>query len=268
MRPLAHPTLLSLACALAASASATAQTIHPVLDVKGGYLVGAPVNGTWREGQAIARQVRAGRRYRVFSGTAEIGTRTGTRAVSLDVPCPETFDVTLEPRRESGEIAIDASWNVLPRRVTWMSQSAAAASYAGAVREIVARHGIRNADARVTGAVRADLDGDGTEEVIVTAHRQTADGSFHVGAGDYAIVFVRKLVAGSVRTIMLEEEYHPRAAGETTPNKYAIAGAYDLDGDGVMEVVLRGSYYEGGWTSIHRIRGTTARKLVSVGCGA
>jgi hypothetical protein len=120
----------------------------------------------------------------------------------------------------------------------------------------------------VTGAVRVDLDGDGTEEVIVSAHRQTADGAFHVGAGDYGIVFVRKLVAGTVRTLMVEEEYHPRARGETTPNQFTIAGAYDLDGDGAMEMVIRGRYYEGEWSTLYRLAGTTVRKLVSAGCGA
>ncbi|HET7229218.1 MAG TPA: hypothetical protein VFJ16_04415 [Longimicrobium sp.] len=258
-----------LACALGAAvpARAEAQTLHPVLDVRSGFLLGAPVNGTWREGQSIARQVRAGRRYRVFGAAAELGTATGARAVSLDVPCPETFNVELAPERNGAEIAVDGAWNVSPRRVIRLSQ-AAADGYRDAVRQIVARHGIRNPDPRVTGAVRVDLDGDGTEEVIVSAHRQTADGTFHVGAGDYAIVFVRKLVAGTVRTIMVEEEYHPRAAGETTPNHYAIAGTWDLDGDGVMEVMIRGQYYEGGWTTLYRIRGTTARKLVSAGCGA
>lgn len=267
MRPRTRAALLAFTLAAAPPAVAAAQAIHPVLDVKGGWVLGAPVNGTWRDGQAIARRVRAGRRYRVFGATAELGTSTGTRAESLDVPCPETFGVELSPERAGGEIAIDAGWNVIPRRVIRLSQ-AAADGYRGAVRQILLRHGIRNPDARVTGAVRVDLDGDGTEEVIVSAHRQTADGTFHVGAGDYGIVFVRKLVAGTVRTMGIEEEYHPRARGETTPNQFTIAGAYDLDGDGAMEMLIRGRYYEGEWSTLYRLSGTTARKLVSAGCGA
>ncbi|HET7463549.1 MAG TPA: hypothetical protein VFJ82_20010 [Longimicrobium sp.] len=260
-------TLLSIALAAALPAAAAAQTIHPVLDVQGKWVLGAPVNGVWRDGQAIARQVRAGRRYRVFGPASELGVSTGSRAESLDVPCPETFGVELSPERAGGEIAIDAAWNVVPRRVIRLSQ-AAADGYRDAVRQILLRHGIRDPDPRVTGAVRVDLDGDGTEEVIVSAHRQTADGTFHVGAGDYGIVFVRRLVAGTVRTLMVEEEYHPRAAGETTPNQFTIAGVYDLDGDGAMELVTRGRYYEGEWSTVYRLRGTTVRKLVSAGCGA
>ena len=258
--------LLGLVCVVGAKPAA-GQSIHPVLDVKSGYLLGAPVNGTWREGQHVARRVGAGRRYRVFGRTGLLGVSTGTRPVAGEEEvCPETFGVKLSPPREAGEVAVDGGWNPLPRPATRLS-AAAASGYAGAVRQILTQHGIRNPVARVTGAVRVDLDGDGTQEVVVSAYRETGNGSFSVGAGDYAIVFVRKLVGGVVRTVMLEQEYHPRATGETTPNEYTIAGAWDLDGDGGYELVIRGSYYEGGWTTLYRVRGTTAQKLVSVGCG-
>jgi hypothetical protein len=266
MRSRLQAVLLGCAC-ISAVPPAAAQAIHPVLDVKGGYLLGARVNGAWRDGQTVARQVRAGRRYRVFGPAAELGVATGAGAVSMDEPCPETFGVELRPARGAGEIAVDGAWNVVPRRVTRLSQ-AAADGYRDAVRQILAQHGIRTPVPRVTGAVRVDLDGDGTEEVIVSAHRQTGNGSFTVGSGDYSVVFVRKLVNGAVRTLMLDEEYHPRARSETTPNEFTIVGAYDLDGDGASEVVTRGRYYEGGWTTVYRIRSLAAQKLVSAGCGA
>jgi len=266
MRAHVHAVLLALASALAATA-AQAQVIHPVVDLKDGYLLGAPVNGTWRDGGHVASRVGAGRRYRVFGPSGMLGVATGSRAEALEDICPETFRVELSPAREAGEIAVDGAWNLLPRPVIRLS-AAAAAGYAGVVRQILTQHGIRDPVARVTGAVRVDLDGDGTEEVIVSASRGTTEGGWAAGAGDYSVVFVRKLVGGVVRTIMLEQEYHPRANPQAVPNEYAIAGAWDLDGDGGYEIVIRGSYYEGGWTTLYHIRGTAARPLVTVGCGA
>jgi len=266
MRAHARAVLLAMVPILAA-APATAQAIHPVLDAKSGYVLGAPVNGTWRDGRHVARQVGAGRRYRVFGPAGLLGVSTGTRAQALEEACTETFAVELAPSREEGEVAVDGGWNVLPRPVTRLS-AAAAARYSGVVRQILVQHGIRSPEVHVTGALRADLDGDGTEEVVVTAYRSTGNETSTVEEGDYSLAFVRKLVAGSVRTIMLEQEYHPRAHDETTPNEYAIAGAWDLDGDGTLEIVIRASYYEGGWTTLYRVRGSVAQNLVSAGCGA
>ena len=262
-----HAGVVLLALAGASAAPAAAQAIHPVLDVKRGYLLGAPVNGAWRNGERVAPQVRAGRRYRVFGAAGLVGVSTGGRATSFDAPCPETFGVELSPEREAGEVAVDGAWNLLPRRVAYLSP-AAAAGYAGAVRQILVQHGIRNPVAMVTGAMRVDLEGDGTDEVVVAATRGTGDGGWSAGAGDYSIVFVRKLARGAVRTIMLEEEYHPRASEQAVPNAYTIAGAWDLDGDGRFEIVIRGGYYEGDWTTLFRVRGTTAQELVTAGCGA
>jgi hypothetical protein len=258
--------LLSFVLALSAAPLA-AQTIHPVLDAKSGYLLGAPVNGVWRDGEHVVRLVRGGRRYRVFGPAGLLGVSTGSRPEGAGDPCPESFAVNLAPARDDAEVAVDGAWNVSPRPVTRLS-TAAAAGYAGAVRQILVQHGIRTPQVHVTGALRADLDGDGTDEVVVTAYRTSGNETSTVGAGDYSLAFVRRLVAGSVRTIMLEQEYHPRAHDETTPNEYAIAGAWDLDGDGKLEVVIRASYYEGGWTTLYSVGGSAARTLASVGCGA
>jgi hypothetical protein len=264
MRTYVRTTLLALACA--ASTPAAAQEIQPVVDVQRGYLLGAPVNGTWREGQHIAARVRAGRSYRVLGPSGVVGVSTGSRARANEDVCQETYQVELSPEREAGEVAVGGAWNVLPRPVTRLSP-AAAAGYAAAVRQILMQHGIRNPVARVTAAIRADLDGDGTDEVVIAATRSSEALGWAAHAGDYSIVFARKLAGGTVRTIMLEQEYHPRASPDAVPNEYTLAGAWDLDGDGQLEIMVRGRYYEGDWTTLYRLRGTTALKLVSVGCG-
>ena len=262
MRNLGRAILLAVACASGAGAAA-AQEIHPVVDAQRGYLLGARVNGTWREGQHIASRVRAGQRYRMFGPAGLLGESTGTRAQAPEDVCQESFQVELSPKREVGEVAVGGAWNVLPRPVTRLSPAA----YAGAVRQILVQHGIRNPVVRVTAAIRADLDGDGSDEVVIAATRSSEALGWAAHAGDYSIVFARKLVGGTVRTIMLEQEYHPRARPDAVPNEYTLAGAWDLDGDGQLEIMVRGRYYEGDWTTLYRLRGTTAQTLVSVGCG-
>jgi hypothetical protein len=55
---------------------------------------------------------------------------------------------------------------------------------------------------------------------------------------------------------------HRRPRSEPHPHPRGV------DGDGGSEIVVRGSYYEGGWTTLYRIRGTAVQPLVTVGCGS
>ena len=71
-----------------------------------------------------------------------------------------------------------------------------------------------------------------------------------------------------IATMLLAGEVYPRAKVFNAPNAYTLAGIYDLNGDGKMEIVLRSNYYEGGSTSIFEVQGATAKEVVSSGCGA
>lgn len=255
---------LVLATLVAAAAPARAQRIRPVLDLDGGYLLGVVVDGAWRDGEHGAPLVRGGERYRVFAGGRPLGMATGGRPVSLDAPCPETFEVKLTPDREDADVAVVGSWNVRPRPVT--RGDASRPAYREVVRQLLVRHRMPVV-VRITGVTRADLDGDGTEEAIVSATRSSSS-STRAAAGDYSILLVRKLVGGVPRTVILDEEYHARASEEEILNTYTLGGVYDLDGDGVYEILARGAYYEGAWSTVYRIRGTTPVTLASAGCGA
>jgi hypothetical protein len=67
------------------------------------------------------------------------------------------------------------------------------------------------------------------------------------------------VVDGRVRTIMVEEEYWPEDRDFVVPNEYTIANLLDLNGDGRIDVVVDGDYYEGAATHIYDITGTEAR---------
>ncbi|HEX8243785.1 MAG TPA: hypothetical protein VF541_09825 [Longimicrobium sp.] len=247
-----------------AAAPARAQRVRPVVDVDGGYLLGVVVDGAWRDGEHGAAQVRGGERYRVFAGGRLLGAATGARPVSFEEPCPETFGVKLTPEREDAEVAVVGTWNVRPRPVT--RGDATLPAYREVIRQLLVRHRMPVV-VRITGVTRVDLDGDGTEEAIVSATRSSSE-TTRVAAGDYSILLVRKLVRGVPQTIILEEEYHARASQEEILNTYRLGGVYDLDGDGVYEILARGRYYEGAWSTVYRLRGTRPVKLASAGCGA
>ncbi len=123
--------------------------------------------------------------------------------------------------------------------------------------------------------LRVDLEGDGTEEVLINATRvqrwESGSISASSDAGDYSVVLLRKLIRGRVETIVIDEEYHPKAGrqeDEGPPNEYTLNSVLDLNGDGRMEIIVRGGYYEGDWKTAYSIQGRKAVALFGCGCGA
>lgn len=240
--------------------------LRPVVETRSGYLLGAVQGGRWIAGEQAAGRIRAGERYRVYGGQRLVGHSTATRPASIGVPCEDTYLVDLSPEREEADVAIGGDGNAVPRPVTRLDPSAAV--YRNAVREILKGKGIRNPVVRITRIVRADLEGDGRDEVIVAASHEVSDEDpTSSKAGDYSMLFVRRVVDGQVRTIMLEEEYHPRAATFNAPNTFTLRGVYDLDGDGRYEVMGDARYYEGAATIVYRVGQSGKEELLVAGCG-
>ena len=120
--------------------------------------------------------------------------------------------------------------------------------------------------------IRVDLDGDGEEEVLVSAtnYARFTQGGLtpDARAGDYSLVFLRQVVQGKVVTQIITGEYYPKAKKFTGPAEHRIIGVLDLNGDGRLEIVLSGRYYEGDWVEAYRIEGAKITKLFNMGCGA
>ncbi|HEY0603336.1 MAG TPA: VCBS repeat-containing protein [Herpetosiphonaceae bacterium] len=232
--------------------------------VSGIYLLGGSQNGKWIDAATTARQLTGSERYRVYTTAGQVGSGTATVSGSEDI-CADTQFVTLKPKPKAAEfVAFSGTTNPLPRKPRLHSINTAV--YRQAVADILRAKGIANPAVRITKIVRIDLEGDGVDEVVLSATRANASLP-SVNAGDYSLVVLRKVVNGKVQTIPLAEEYHLKSIEFAAPNTFTVPAIADFNGDGKMEIMLNWSYYEGSGAELYTVQGTKVTQVLSSGCG-
>ena len=160
-------TLVVVTALLMCAGASPAADLHPIVEVESGYLFGAISDGKWIKADETAKLIGDETTYRVYGLTQTVGDAKGDKPKPEDVPCEETLAVALSPQPEHGMIAIAAPWNALPRKpqVTDPTQK----TYVDAVREFLRTKEIDQPKVKIDNIVRVDLDGDGEEEVLISA---------------------------------------------------------------------------------------------------
>jgi len=264
--------------ALLICAAARAGELHPIVEVQNGYLFGATADGKWIKAEEAAKALRGETTYRIYGLTQSLGEAKGGKPKPAEEEvCSDLLTVSLSSQPEKGAIALAAPWNALPRKVQILD--ATQQVYVDAARDFLKTKGIDKPKVKIESILRVDLDGDGEEEVLISAtnYFQKDEGApMRSPAGSYSMVLLRRVVAGKVETQLVEGEFHPKAypgkgtdddASFDAPNAYKVIALLDLDGDGKMEIVVRSDYYEGGATTIYRCNPKKVEELLSVACG-
>ena len=268
--------LVGVAAALICAKGSLAADLHPIVEVQSGYLFGAISDGKWIKADETAKLIGDETTYRVYGLTQALGEAKGDKPKSEGEPCEETLAVSLSPKPEKGVIAIAASWNALPRKpqVTDPTQK----TYVDAVREFLRTKEIDQPKVKIDNIVRVDLEGDGEEEVLISAtnyFRKDESVPMRSPAASYSMVLLRRVVAGKVETQLIVGEFYPKAYPKAAqeegrfnaPNAYKVIAVLDFDDDGKMEIVVRSDYYEGAATTIYRCNPKKVEELLSVSCG-
>jgi hypothetical protein len=251
-----------LLLATISQSQAAAPRIAPI--ASGPYLLGGAQNGKWIDPGTTAKQLRRGERYRMYTTAGQIGSITGTISPA-EVICPDTWVAEWKPEPRVREfVAFGGAHNPLPRKLRLHSPNTAV--YRQAVADLLRAHGIAKPDVRITKIVRVDLEGDGVEEVVLSATRMSMLIP-SVAAGDYSLVVLRKIINGKVQTIPLAENYFPEAKEFIAPHTFSVPAIADFNGDGKMEIMVNWNYYEGSGAELYTVQGNKVSMVLESGCG-
>lgn len=235
------------------------------------YVLGAHQGGTWFTSEQAGKNLGQPRSYQLYTLKGQAGSvKAGKALADVDV-CPDVWvvPITPEPELDNTAIGISATWNPQPRLARLGPLTAEA--YIKSTQELLASKGMKKPLIKLREHLRIDLDNDGEEEVLIAAehYADQIDGSVpaSVKSGDYSVVYLRRLVNGKVKTQILGGDFHAKASEFSAPNTYKVSGLLDLDGDGTLEILIHSAYYEGGGTTVWKLKGDTFVKVLDLACG-
>jgi hypothetical protein len=239
---------------------------------EGALLLGGWDGKRWVKDEAFHRSVKGGEKYRFYSLVRAQGDAIGSKP-RLSEASGSAYQITVKqpPTGRNDLIGVTGAWNAMARPVKLLSNDLP--EYRTAVDAVLKQKKLTGAQAYITRIARVDLEGDGTDEVLISATcrrlaRDTGEALYSAKKGDYSFVLLRKLSGAKVMTQVLDGGFYPKSSNEVTVNVYSVGGVLDLNGDGVMEVVVRSQYYEGGGASVFEVRGGRARKVLEAIDGA
>lgn len=234
-----------------------------------GLLAGGALPGGFLGPKETAGMMIGGLEVKLYAPDGQMGTAV------MDEPFPSELDPSVYELRlevESGTtghlVAVSGEGDFQPRPVSM--QSTDQREYDDAVQGILEEQGLSSSP-QVTQNIRADLDGDGTEEVVLSANlpQTHGPGMNEPAPGDYSFVMIRQLVNGELRTTVLEGVFHAETSEMMLgANHSTVIGVLDLDGNGSMELVVASEGWESRSLTVYAFDGEQWSPVLSqeLGC--
>lgn len=245
------------------------QSIVPILETNIGGLLGGVKNGEWLSAKETAANLKGGEKYKLFGFNEGAENELTGESPAAEVPCENFYSVAVKPEQEINAVALGSSlnWNPALRPVVKIENNSAV--YKKIITETLASKGLTKSIPKATQILQADLDGDGTNEVVISTSSFKKGLTSRGDLGDYSFILLRKVVNGKAKNVILSGDFVQKASNAGAPAEYKISGIADLNGDGKMEIVVFARYYEGSWVEVFEMKNgdmTSVEKLKSA-CG-
>lgn len=158
----------------------------------------------------------------------------------------------------------------LPRPVV---QIAAAPAHHDSVRAWLEDEGLDSPQVSIDRVTRADIEGDGVDEVLIEASLHAEESLIGRAAGAYSVVLLRRLNDGEVETVVVKGDVvtQDEVSVDRFPGGYLDASQLlaiaDVDGDTWLEMVVGIRQYEVSGVAVYSWDGRAIEDVLAAGCG-
>jgi hypothetical protein len=236
---------------------------HAFKDSHSSILLGGVMEGRgWLSAENASAYVSPHLNYDFFSPS--ITAHIAGRDLEFSPTCRNYFIGSSDLMPDT-MVGVHSHW-IVEKRIT-QNLSTDDPVYLQALTEWFQSQGNSPAEIHITRILQADIEGDGVDEVLLSAS-YFKDASGHMTeTGDYSIVLMRKVSGNNVLTIPLIREYYVARAPELSfPNTYTLTDAIDLDQDGTLEVVVGVSRWEGVGGIVYHVDGQNVQEVLRAIC--
>lgn len=259
---------LALALLLAQSIGGQAQApIHAIVELNEHCLIGGVRDQKWVRAERFEKKLAGTLKFELYTldgpaGEVTLRKRTGE--------CHDYWYRISGAAAKTGIAVASPSWNVMPRQPRALGVKDA--TYLQIVRDILKEAGLKNPQVNISQAYAIDLEGDGAEEVVIVANH-FAQGAHELGgmpmqaaAGDYTLVLVRKTTGAETQNVFVVKAVWLKPGGGGLARANHLSAIADLNGDGVMELVVYNAYYEGSDSDVLQVKGGKVTPLLGCSC--
>jgi len=232
------------------------------------FVVGGILDGEWASAKALVDKVDVVN-YNVYSLSGKQSEVTGDAIIESFEPGEGIYIPFDEGEKFKDVLYISDSKSTYYREVNELSIHNE--TYLSIVKGILSEKHIES-EPTVKNIIKFDMEGDGVDEVLIAASNVDFSKGIAGEKNEYSFVILRKIVNNEVKTYYLAEAFYTEDP-DMENGKFALAydynilGILDLNGDGILEIILNGNYYEGEWCEVFEFMDNSPYNVLTNGVG-